>query len=106
MASGTKVPRWNLNSIYPGYDSKEYAADRAALIKTTASLLKKLGDTAAMLSDKDAAAPPLDGFKTPFEAQGCFVHCWTCESPRRGRYLRKGLRHRPFPSDHASRHRS
>lgn len=53
MPTGSRVPRWKLDSVYPGYDSDQYRADRDELVKASSSLLRKLEDRNAR--KKDAA---------------------------------------------------
>lgn len=53
MPSGSDVPRWSLDSIYPGYDSEKYVRDRDELVKTSSSLLKKLDDRASRKKDPE-----------------------------------------------------
>lgn len=93
MASGSRVPRWNLKTIYPGYDSKEYAADRAALLKTTSALLKKLGNDAGKKKDPakwlNAVLKKLD---SAFALQGnldSYIYCNYSTNTRDQRTLRE-----------------
>ncbi|MFW5718079.1 MAG: M3 family oligoendopeptidase [Spirochaetota bacterium] len=52
MPTGSEKPaRWQLDSVYPGYDSAEYRSDRDELVKTSSSLLKKLADKSARKKD-------------------------------------------------------
>ncbi len=53
MPTGSDTPRWNLDSVYPGYDSEEYRADRDELVRTSSSLLKKLDDDSARKRDTE-----------------------------------------------------
>ncbi|MFW5776092.1 MAG: M3 family oligoendopeptidase [Spirochaetota bacterium] len=53
MPSGSKPPRWQLDSVYPGYDSEEYRSDRDELVKTSSSLLRKLDDRTARKRDPE-----------------------------------------------------
>lgn len=46
MPAGSKVPTWQLDSVYPGYDSDEYTGDRAEFVKVTRAITKKLDDAA------------------------------------------------------------
>ncbi|MDR2417873.1 MAG: M3 family oligoendopeptidase [Treponema sp.] len=43
MPSGSKVPHWNLNSIYPSFDAPEYKGDLTRLGVSTDTLLALLG---------------------------------------------------------------
>ncbi|MBU8912802.1 MAG: M3 family oligoendopeptidase [Spirochaetales bacterium] len=45
MASGSKAPRWKLDTVYPGYESAEYRRDRAELVKASRALITKLNDS-------------------------------------------------------------
>lgn len=45
MASGSKAPRWKLDTVYPGYESAEYQRDRAELVKASRALITKLNDS-------------------------------------------------------------
>ncbi|MCK4516793.1 MAG: hypothetical protein KAU31_16140, partial [Spirochaetaceae bacterium] len=47
MASGSKVPRWKLDTVYPGYESDEYRRDRRQFVKAARALITKLNDTAS-----------------------------------------------------------
>ncbi len=53
MPSGSDAPRWQLESIYPGYESESYLADRAEFVRLCASLLKKLEDKSARKKDPE-----------------------------------------------------
>ena len=53
MPTGSETPRWNLDSVYAGYDSEEYRADRDELVKTSSSLLKKLDDDSSRKGDTE-----------------------------------------------------
>ncbi|HKJ84633.1 MAG TPA: M3 family oligoendopeptidase [Spirochaetia bacterium] len=53
MPTGSETPRWNLDSVYAGYDSEEYRADRDELVKTSSSLLKKLDDDSSRKRDTE-----------------------------------------------------
>ncbi|MEE8441120.1 MAG: hypothetical protein V3S41_05310 [Spirochaetia bacterium] len=47
MTSGSKAPRWKLDTVYLGYESDEYRRDRAELIKAARALVTKLDDSAS-----------------------------------------------------------
>lgn len=52
MPTGSEKPeRWQLDSVYPGYDSEAYRSDRDELVKASSSLLKKLADKSARKKD-------------------------------------------------------
>jgi pepF/M3 family oligoendopeptidase len=51
MPSGSDAPRWQLESVYRGYDSEDYLSDRDELVKASSSLLKKLEDKSARKKD-------------------------------------------------------
>ena len=53
MPSGSDAPRWQLDSIYGGYDSESYLSDRAELVKLCSAVIKKLSDRAARKKDPD-----------------------------------------------------
>lgn len=42
MPVGSKLPRWNLDSIYTSFDSAEYQQDKAALVRQSEALLANL----------------------------------------------------------------
>ena len=46
MPRGSRVPRWQLDSVYPGYESEQYRNDREELRRLCTSLLKKIDDSA------------------------------------------------------------
>lgn len=47
MPSGSKAPKWKLDTVYPGYESEAYRRDRAALVKAARALIAKLDDAAS-----------------------------------------------------------
>ena len=47
MPSGSKAPRWKLDTVYPGYESAEYRRDRAELVKAARALIGRLADAKA-----------------------------------------------------------
>ncbi len=53
MPSGSDTPRWQLDSVYPGYESEQYQEDRKALRKACASLLKRIDDSASRKQSPD-----------------------------------------------------
>lgn len=53
MPAGSDELRWNLETIYPGFDSEEYLHDRAELVRSCRAILKRVGDNA--LRKKDPA---------------------------------------------------
>lgn len=42
MPAGSKLPRWNLDSIYPSFDSSQYKQDKEALTQKSEALLVSL----------------------------------------------------------------
>jgi pepF/M3 family oligoendopeptidase len=44
MPAGSEVPRWDLDSVYPGFQSDAYKSDRKAFVKNCKSILKTLED--------------------------------------------------------------
>jgi len=53
MAAGSSVPRWDLDAIYPGFESEAYQNDRAELVKISTAILKRVDDRS--LRKKDPA---------------------------------------------------
>lgn len=53
MPTGSDAPRWQLDSIYAGYDSSSYLGDRAELLKICSTVLKKLDDKSAKKKDPE-----------------------------------------------------
>jgi oligoendopeptidase F len=53
MPSGSRAPRWNLDTVYPGYESAGYQRDRAEFVKVTRAILSKLKDSEAKKKSLD-----------------------------------------------------
>ena len=51
MPTGSEIPVWQLESIYPGFDSGEYWAARKQLDAVSTELLEILGNGAASAGD-------------------------------------------------------
>ncbi|MFP4550040.1 MAG: M3 family oligoendopeptidase [Spirochaetales bacterium] len=79
MPRGSSVPRWDLESIYPGYESDEYLADREELRRLTDSLLKKLEDRSARKKDVErwlkSVLKRFDDAYLLSETLGTYLHC-------------------------------
>jgi oligoendopeptidase F len=79
MPAGSSVPRWQLESVYPGYESEHYLSDRRELVKTSSSLLKKLADSGARKSDPakwlKSVLKKMDAAYGLYETLGSYVGC-------------------------------
>lgn len=79
MPTGSRPPRWQLESVYPGYDSDEYLSDRRELVKTSSSLLKKLDDAAARKKDPEkwlkAVLKKVDAAQGLYDTLSAYIHC-------------------------------
>ena len=53
MPSGSEAPRWQLDSVYPGYESEQYQSDRKALRRACSSLLRKIDDSVSRKQSPD-----------------------------------------------------
>ena len=86
MPTGSKVPRWKLDSIYPGFESEEYRDDRAALTKSSTSLLRKLDDQAAQKQSPakwlKGVLKKLNAARALFENLMSYVYCRYATSTR------------------------
>lgn len=80
MPTGSEKPeRWQLDSVYPGYDSEAYRGDRDELVKASSSLLKKLADKSARKKDpgkwlKDVLKR-FDAATGLVRTLGAYIHC-------------------------------
>ena len=79
MPSGSSAPRWDLSSIYPGYDSNEYKADRAELAKVIGELKRKVDDPSTAKKDTakwlKATIKRLDAAYGLYENLSAYLEC-------------------------------
>ncbi len=79
MPSGSEVPRWNLDAIYPGYDSEAYRRDRKELVGIAASLVRRLDDRSAKTVDSlgwlEAMLTEMDTAVGLHETLEAYVEC-------------------------------
>lgn len=79
MPSGSKAPRWRLDSVYPGYDSEKYLSDRDELVRISSSLRKRVDDRDARKKDPEkwlkSVLKKMDTATGLYETLSAYIEC-------------------------------